>query len=92
LRGNLSELVDAVKHDIALNNLNLEKIVASADGLQVSSDGLCTAHHFANVMFNAMRGGVFADGYNIRAGFIDFVSGNAVFSAKIAFFSELPSS
>jgi hypothetical protein len=94
LRGNLSELSDALEHDIALNNLNIEKIVAIADGLQVSSDGLCTAHHFANVMFNVMRGGVFADGYNIHArDFVDFVSvrNRGVLAKNAPFFSELPS-
>ena len=55
LKGNRSNLVENLECDIALNSLNLEKIVASADGLQVSSDQLCTAHHFANVMFNVMR-------------------------------------
>lgn len=94
LRVNLSGVADAVERDIALNNLNLEKIVASADGLQVSNDGLCTAHHFANVMFNVMRGGIFADGYNIhRQDFIDFVSvrNHAVLAENQTFFSELPS-
>jgi len=93
LRGNLSELSESVERDIALNNLNLEKIVASADGLQASSDGLCTAHHFANVMFNVMRGGVFVDGYHIqKQDFIDFVSirNRSVLTENATFFSELP--
>jgi hypothetical protein len=93
LRGDRSALCEAVENDIRLNNANLEKIVASADGLQVSSDSLCTAHHFANVMFNAMRGGVFADGYNIQTqDFIEFVSvrNPGVLKENSAFFSALP--
>ena len=93
LRINQSELAAALELDIALNNLNLEKLVVSADGLQVSRDTLCSAHHFANVMFNVMRGGTFADGYKFHAqDFIEFVSGRnrAIFSENEAFFSALP--
>ena len=68
-------LASNLEEDIACNHLNLERIVASADGLQISKDQLCTAHHFANVMFNVMRGGFFSNGYNIHTqDFIDFVS------------------
>ena len=38
---------------------NLVRGVASADGLQETGDRKATAHHFANVLFNIMRGGVF---------------------------------
>ena len=93
LRANRSELSDAIECDIALNNLNLEKIVASADGLQVSSDGLVTAHHFANVMFNVMRGGIFFDQYKLRTeNFIEFVSthNRLVLNENAAAFAKLP--
>jgi hypothetical protein len=93
LKGNHAELVKILEQDIQLNNLNLEKIVASADGLQVSNDTLCTAHHFANVMFNVMRGGIFSNGYNIQAqDFIDFVKvrNRDVITNHAVFFSELP--
>jgi hypothetical protein len=93
LCGDLHELVIALEHDIQLNNLNLEKIVASADGLQVSNDPLGTAHHFANVMFNVMRGGIFSNGYDIHTqDFIDFVKvrNRDVVVDQAAFFSALP--
>ncbi|MEO8355390.1 MAG: hypothetical protein ABI621_05730 [Chloroflexota bacterium] len=94
LRENRPELLHTLERDIALNNENLEKIVARADGLQLSSDQLCTAHHFANVMFNVMRGGIFAEQYSIQTkGFIEFVSvrNREVLNENIAFFSGLPS-
>ncbi|HET9913468.1 MAG TPA: hypothetical protein VFQ13_16350, partial [Anaerolineales bacterium] len=87
------ELAEALELDITLNNSNLEKLVASADGLQVSTDQLCTAHHFANVMFNVMRGGIFASGYKFQAqDFIEFVSvrNPTVLAENETFFSELP--
>jgi hypothetical protein len=94
LHGNRSKLSDAIERDIAMNNANLEKIVASADGLQVSKDRMCCAHHFANVMFNVMRGGIFADQYRIHSfDFIEFVSKRncAALSKNPEFFSGLPS-
>jgi hypothetical protein len=48
--------------------------VASADGLQQTGRQAVSMHHFANVLFNNMRGGVFADGYRApRADLIDFL-------------------
>lgn len=44
----------------------LRQIVGSADGLQAGGDEMATASHFANVLFNVMRGGVFLRGYRIR--------------------------
>jgi hypothetical protein len=93
LRGNRSELSNTLARDITANHVNLEKIVASADGLQLSGDPLCTAHHFANVMFNVMRGGIFADGYTVsRQDFVELVSlrNRAVLVENAAFFSALP--
>lgn len=93
LNGNRAGLVEAIEQDIQLNKINLEKIVASADGLQLSNDPLCTAHHFANVMFNVMRGGIFSNGHNIQTqDFVDFVKvhNRSVLANNEAFFSELP--
>ncbi len=41
-------------------------IVAAADGLQVTADRRSTVHHFANTLFNVMRGGVFLDGHQVE--------------------------
>jgi len=92
--GDRSKLAGALECDIASNHLNLEKIVASADGLEVSQDERCAAHHFANVMFNVMRGGIFSNGYRIHTqDFIDFVAvrNHTVLIENKAFVSDLPS-
>jgi hypothetical protein len=94
LKENRSELPGALERDIALNTSNLRKIVTSADGIQVSGNQLCSAHHFANVMFNVMRGGIFADQYRVhKTDFIEFISvrNRAVLDEIATFFSELPS-
>ncbi|MEJ2720240.1 MAG: hypothetical protein P8181_03745 [bacterium] len=44
---------------------NLRRNVGSADGLQLTGHPEADAHHFANVLFNNMRGGVFAKNYDV---------------------------
>ncbi len=76
LRGDRSKLIQDLENDIAAGQSTLWKMVASADGLQLSNDRLCSDHHFSNVMFNVMRGGVFTDQYRIKSSeFIGFISG-----------------
>jgi len=93
LQGDRASLGQEIEADIALNTDRLKTIVASADGFQVSADPLCTTHHFANVMFNVMRGGIFANGYWVdKADFIDFVSthNKNLVGAHTDFFAALP--
>jgi len=93
LHGDPSALLKDLERDIAENDQNLWKIVASADGLQLSNDQPCAAHHFANVMFNEMRGGIFVDQYWVRASdFVDFVAvrNRSVLQSNNAFFAALP--
>ena len=47
---------------------NLRRNVASADGLQLTADVPASVHHLANVLFNNMRGGVFAKHHLVPAG------------------------
>jgi hypothetical protein len=55
----------AIAADVALGTAALLQNVGSADGLQQTADRRVTVHHFANVLFNNMRGGVFADGHQV---------------------------
>lgn len=81
--GDLSNLIDTIKgkeayglvlHDIEESKLMLSKIVAQADGLQLTGNKLNSARHFSNVLFNIMRGGIFDDSYNVeKKDFISFV-------------------
>jgi hypothetical protein len=54
--------------DIAAGTLALQRNVGSADGLQQGGDQRVVAHHYANVLFNNMRGGVFASGHGVSWG------------------------
>ncbi len=52
----------------------LVAMMAAADGLQRTGDRVATAHHFANVMYNVMRGGVFTSGTHVdRDDFLEYL-------------------
>jgi hypothetical protein len=55
------EIAGRIAADVADNHRQLAAIVASADGQQLGADRRAVVHHSANTLFNAMRGGVFAD-------------------------------
>jgi hypothetical protein len=61
-----SLLLKEISQDIELGSVELRSLVAEADGLQVSSDKLSNVRHFANVMFNIMRGGIFDNNYFVN--------------------------
>jgi hypothetical protein len=52
-------------NDIELGKQNLIALTASADGLQFTADKFIDTRHFANTLFNIMRGGIFDDNYQI---------------------------
>jgi len=60
------ELIRDVSEDIDRGTENLIRLVAHADGLQKTADSLKDTRHFANVMFNIMRGGIFDHNYDIE--------------------------
>jgi hypothetical protein len=67
-------VLDDLAADVASGHRTLASILGASDGFQLGGDRKSTAHHTANVLFNDMRGGVFAQGYDIdRDDFIAFV-------------------
>jgi hypothetical protein len=87
------EIINELETDIALGSETLKAIVASADGLQVSNDQLSSTHHFANVLFNTMRGGIFAENYQIlKTDLFDFLHtrNRSVLADHKSFLDELP--
>ncbi|MFK7969684.1 MAG: hypothetical protein AB8F95_04915 [Bacteroidia bacterium] len=59
-------LKKAIHEDIAKGTYNLIKLNASSDGIQQTSDKLRDTRHFANSLFNIMRGGIFSDQYKLE--------------------------
>ena len=56
---------EAIEVALRAADESLVGIVAAADGLQLTGDGAATMHHFANVLFNVMRGGTFHRNYAV---------------------------
>ena len=61
-----TDLVDKIIADVRRGSNRLRSLVAMADGEQCTNDLLATTHHFANTLFNCMRGGVFVDSGSVR--------------------------
>lgn len=57
-------LEHALRKSVAENLRGLRARIAAADGLQETADRSASVHHFANVLFNCMRGGTFNDSYS----------------------------
>jgi hypothetical protein len=73
----------------------LVNYVAAADGLQLTASEATGPHHFANVMFNIMRGGVFANGYQVeKEDLLAFIAtrNRPVLQAHRDWFAALPES
>ncbi|MEZ4386466.1 MAG: hypothetical protein R3D98_02575 [Candidatus Krumholzibacteriia bacterium] len=74
LRAAATDPSEEVEAALASADRNLRRIVGSADGLQHGGRPESTAHHLANVLYNVMRGGVFADNHDCeRDDFVAFL-------------------
>lgn len=63
-----------ILEDIKKTDELMSTYLGEADGIQESAQIMTSAHHRANVMFNIMRGGFFADNGKINGGdFIKFI-------------------
>ncbi|AGC77487.1 hypothetical protein LX97_02314 [Nonlabens dokdonensis] len=67
-----AHLIEKINDDIALGSEKLVKLIAASDGLQLTEDPLTNNRHFANTMFNIMRGGIFDNNYVIEK--VDFIN------------------
>lgn len=73
--GSAEGLLREIAEDCLKGTVELKKIVAMADGLQKTGDEEASVHHFSNVLYNVMRGGVFLDGYSFDYGeFLKFAA------------------
>jgi hypothetical protein len=64
-----------VQNDIEAGTKKLLELSGAADGLQLTDDPLINSRHFANTLFNIMRGGIFDDGYKIeKQDFVKYIA------------------
>ncbi|GAA5483909.1 hypothetical protein Hsar01_03144 [Haloferula sargassicola] len=83
----------ALLEDLARGREKLVDLVAAADGIQRTGDRDSDLHHYHNVVCNIMRGGVPAEGYQVRrSSFIHYLTCNNTEVAKrqAAWLAELP--
>ena len=59
-------LIDKINENIDLGTRRLVELNAASDAIQFSADSLRDTRHFANTLFNIMRGGIFDDSYQIE--------------------------
>jgi hypothetical protein len=88
-----AQLRHAVMSNVQHGTEQLQRIVATADGLQKTARPLGCARHYGNALFNIMRGGVFHDGYQIDTkDLFSFVkNANSEIAARhAAYFHGLP--
>ncbi|MBO6879246.1 hypothetical protein [Winogradskyella sp.] len=90
---NENQLLEQVQNDIDQGTEKLIAIAGAADGLQLGSDQLRNTRHFANTLFNVMRGGIFDDNYTIeKEDFVKYVAkaNKTVANNKVDVLNGLP--
>jgi hypothetical protein len=88
-----AQLRARVLRDVQRGTEGLQRIVASADGLQQTARPLGCARHYSNTLFNVMRGGVFANGYELDSRDLLAFARNAnpeLAGRHVSFFRRLP--
>ena len=88
-----ADLQKAVEADVLATRKGLKRRIAAADGLQQTAETTTSVHHFANVLFNCMRGGVLPDSYHFPkadlAGFLR-VRNSKLFDRYASWLEQLP--
>lgn len=87
------ELNIEIERSIADNHAELVSLMSGADAWQLTSEENTSVHHYANVLFNNMRGGVFENNYDLNTSDVHKTmlgSNRKVVNRNQAFFSDLP--
>ncbi|RXP44333.1 hypothetical protein EC396_17895 [Lutibacter sp. HS1-25] len=90
---NEKQLASKIAADIDLGTNQLIELNGASDGLQLTADKLRNTRHFANTLFNIMRGGIFDHNYQIEKGdFIKYIANanKKVFKKKEDLLAQLP--
>jgi hypothetical protein len=66
---NTKNIAEEIENDVLKGTEALNFIVEQADGVQHTADEGGMARHYANVLYNVMRGGIYAEDYNISTEF-----------------------
>ncbi len=66
---NSGNIAKEIENDVVKGTDALNFIIEQADGVQHTADEAGMARHYSNVLYNVMRGGIYADDYNISTEF-----------------------
>lgn len=86
-------ILEKLEENLKAGDENLKKLVFEADGCQISANTMAGYRHFSNTLYNIMRGGIYADGYNIfTQDLIEFIGkwNSEVYSRHVDELSALP--
>jgi hypothetical protein len=64
---NPDEIKAKIRSSVAAGSDKLARIMAAADGFQTTAEEPVSVHHYANVLFNVLRGGIFDDQYTVSS-------------------------
>ncbi len=65
--GSPDKVAAAIDESVGRGNDQLAQLMACCDAFQFTAEENVSVHHYANVLFNVLRGGVFDDQYRISA-------------------------
>ncbi|RKN77838.1 hypothetical protein [Ulvibacterium marinum] len=86
-------LFDLIEEDIQKGSGQLLRLNSAADALQLTADTMRNTRHFANTLFNIMRGGIFDNNYEIeKSDFLTYIdkANNNVFQKRQGSLEQLP--
>ena len=65
--GNPATLAEAITRSVENGSDKLARIMAGGDAFQATAEETVSAHHYANVLFNILRGGTFDNQYQVSS-------------------------
>ena len=65
--GDPAAVAEAIAQSVEKGSDNLARIMAGGDAFQLTAEEDVSAHHYANVLFNILRGGTFDDQYQVSS-------------------------
>ena len=71
----------AIERSIEQGSDELARILARGDGFQTGAEETVSVHHYANVLFNILRGGTFDDQYRVPT--LDFARTVKMFNREV---------
>jgi len=90
---NTETFSEEIEKEIQKSTERLSGIISQSDGTQISEDRIFNLRHISNTLFNVMRGGIFANGYQVeKDDFLEFikVKNRKVFDHQQDILTNLP--